>query len=255
MKKGCFLIFFAPAILLSLTGCAASLSRQEASRMLEAIRLKTTPTDFVEPNSFSIDTTIKQEGSSVSVSCAYSLPKHYFHYKYSSTPVSSSSLASQSFSNESWFYVDPYSTISIYVAYTLENGLETSRQVDDTDAVASWTERMNQSDLQTKLLTYFSDLSGVPQALETVISSLSSGDTESYSSLGSGSLDLSIKASSKTYNASFKDYLVTENDVTEGTSSTKVSYYWNNAKIYYPEFSENTSSSETSSGNSQTSLS
>jgi hypothetical protein len=252
MKKGCLFILFAPVILLPLASCATSLSRQEAYRTLEAIRLKTTPTDYVEPDSFSIDTTTKQEGSSISVSCAYSLPKHYFHYKYSSTAASSTSI-SQNSSNESWFYVDPYSTISIYVAYTLENGLETSRQVDDTDAVASWSARMNQSDLKAMLASYYSDLSGVPTALETVISSLSSGDTESYSSIGSGSLDLTIKASSKTYNASFKDYLVTENDATEGTSSTKVSYYWSNAKINYPEFSENASVSETDLANFQTS--
>jgi|GEM_PF-5126085 hypothetical protein len=252
MKKECLFILFAPVILLPLTSCAASLSRQEAYRTLEAIRLKTTPTDYVEPDSFSIDTTVKQEGSSVSISCAYSLPKHYFHYKYSST-AASSSLASQNSSNESWFYVDPYSTISIYVAYSLVDGLESSRRVEDTEAVASWSARMNQSDLKAMLMSYYSDLSNVPTALETVISSLSSGDSESYSSIGSGSLDLAVKASSKTYTASFKDYLVTENDVTEGTASTKVSYYWSNAKISYPEFSENTSASETSLAASQTS--
>ncbi len=250
MKKGCFLLILVPVAMVSLSACAASLSRDEAYRVLEAIRLKTTPSDFSEPDSFSIDTAIKQDGSSTSLSVGYSSNKHYFHYKSMVTSLSSSAASPVS-SEENWLYIDSYSTLPILISFATKDGKEESLVTkgffDLSDAIAEWSFQMGQPDIKAKLASYYSDLSVVPQSLESVISSLDSSASESYSSTGSGYLDLSIKTSNKTYVASFKNYLVSENDITEGSSSTKVTYYWNNAKTYYPELTNASNSSQATS--------
>lgn len=270
--KGLFVLLGTAALLFS---CSQSLSRVEATEVLDRIVLTVKSKDFEKPTSYNVNyreynnKTLTE--TTISFSFANTSKNHYSHRKttvkvYEEDPKTNSKAAYTVHTKDEYDYVDSLATSSNFISYTeIKENKYTSEgpsseeneanvtfaQVEGENALTEWENKMNESGSQLDMFT--KDIETKPTELDRYLKRLSS-DQDTYvkesefNSLGEGNLDVYIVTvvgeSEESRTFKYEEYLIKRYEVITSEKTTSASYSWNSFKTVYPDL--NKASSEVS---------
>lgn len=278
-KNKALLTLFGTSVLLF--SCAVSLSRDEATELLDKIVLRVSEGDFEVPETYSYSEHVTYtESSPREVDINYSYAKtskyHYMHCKtitkLGSKDVSDSSGASYKVTEtetlDEYYYLDPAATEKTFITYISreldwvsdesvslpkahDKEIIEFKEVIGETALSSWETKMseNMGDRYSK------NILKVAEECDEFLKSLYSNHDiyvkdSKYESLGEGNLDMFVvtygHGEEKSVTAVFDQYLVKRYDIRNPSMIKTSTYNWNNVKYIYPDLAD--ARSETDSG-------
>ena len=263
-----------------LFSCAMSLSRDEATELLDKIVLRVSEGDFEIPETYSYSEHVSYtESNPHEVDVNYSYAKtskyHYMHCKtvtkLGNQEVSGSEgtyKVTETETIDEYYYLDPAATEKTFITYISreldwvsdenvsipkahDKEIIEFKEVIGENALSSWETKMseNMGDRYSK------NISKVAEECDEFLKSLYSNHDiyvkdSKYSSLGEGNLDMFVvtygHGEEKSVTASFDQYLVKRYDVRNPSMVKTSTYNWNNVKYIYPDLAD--ARSETDSG-------
>lgn len=258
-----------------LFSCSKSLSRYEATDVLDKIVLEAKSKSFEKPTSYNV--TYREYDAktftdiSISFSFANTSKNHYSHRKtttkiYEEDPKSNTKAAYKSITKDEYDYIDPLASSPTFISYaaigeeiysteglaSVEKEPEiTFSQIEGETALEQWDLMMK--DQSYKLDMFSKDISSKPTELDRYLKRLSS-DQDTYikesefNSIGDGNLDVYIvtvvneNEESRTFK--FDEYLIRRYEIITSEKTQSATYSWNSFKSVYPDL--NKASSEIS---------
>ena len=251
-----------------LFSCAVSLSRDEATELLDRIVLRVAEGDFEVPETYSYSSHSvysTEHEQDINYSYAKTSKYHYMHCKTVTktgnkdvTDSNGTYKASETETVDEYYYLDPAAVEKTFITYiarevdTVPEDSGTSipkghnkkivsfQEVIGDEALSSWETKMDDINGDR----YSKDISTVAQECDEFLKSLYGKHNvyvkeSKYESLGEGSLDMFVttygEGKEESITATFEEYLVKRYDVrTESVIKTST-YNWNNAKFIYPD--------------------
>lgn len=270
-----------------LFSCAVSLSRDEATELLDKIVLRVAEGDFEIPETYSYSAHSvysTEHEQDINFSYAKTSKYHYMHCKtvtkMSGQDVTDSSgtyKASKTETVDEYYYLDPAAVEKTFITY-ISRELDTSpeesgsiakghskeimsfEEVIGETALSSWEAKMKEINGDR----YSKDISKVAQECDDFLKSLYGKHDvyvkdSKYESLGEGSLDMFVMTygggKEESISALFDQYLVKRYEIRSESVVKTSTYNWNNAKYIYPDLTDARSESDASASSTIAQLS
>ena len=272
-----------------LFSCAMSLSRDEATELLDKIVLRVSEGDFEVPETYSYSEHVTYtESTPREVDVNYSYAKtskyHYMHCKTitktGSRDVSDTTgtyKVTETETIDEYYYLDPAATEKTFITYiskevdwvsdesvSLPNPHSKEilefKEVIGESALSFWETKMNENMGDR----YSKNISKVATECDEFLKSLYANHDvyvkdSKYSSLGEGNLDMFVvtygHGEEKSVTAVFDQYLVKRYDIRNPQMIKTSTYNWNNVKYIYPDLADARSEMDTEAASSIAQLS
>ncbi len=253
-----------------LFSCAVSLSRDEATELLDKIVLRVAEGDFEIPETYSFSSHSvysTEHEQDINFSYAKTSKYHYMHCKtvtkMNGQDISDSNgtyKGSKTETVDEYYYLDPAAVEKTFITY-ISRELDTAPENSDSIAkghskeIMSFEEVIGETALsswETKMKEingdrYSKDISTVAQECDDFLKSLYGKHDvyvkdSKYESLGEGSLDMFVTTygggKEESISALFDQYLVKRYEVRSEAVVKTSTYNWNNAKYIYPDLAD-----------------
>ena len=255
-----------------LFSCAVSLSRDEATELLDKIVLRVSEGDFEIPETYSYSEHVTYtESTPREVDVNYSYAKtskyHYMHCKTITklgnkelSDTSGTYKVTETETLDEYYYLDPAATEKTFITYISreldwvsdesvslpkahDREIIEFKEVIGESALSSWEAKMNENMGDR----YSKNISRVAEECDEFLKSLYANHDvyvrdSKYSSLGEGNLDMFVVTYShgeeKSVTALFDQYLVKRYDVRDPSMVKTSTYNWNNVKYIYPDLAD-----------------
>ena len=253
-----------------LFSCAVSLSRDEATELLDKIVLRVAEGDFEIPETYSFSSHSvysAEHEQDINFSYAKTSKYHYMHCK-TVTKMNGQNISdsngtykgSKTETVDEYYYLDPAAVEKTFITY-ISRELDTAPENSDSIAkghskeIMSFEEVIGETALsswETKMKEingdrYSKDISTVAQECDDFLKSLYGKHDvyvkdSKYESLGEGSLDMFVTTygggKEESISALFDQYLVKRYEVRSEAVVKTSTYNWNNAKYIYPDLAD-----------------
>ena len=253
-----------------LFSCAVSLSRDEATELLDRIVLHVAEGNFEIPETYSYSSHSvysTEHEQDINYSYAKTSKYHYMHCK-TVTKMNGQNISdsngtykgSKTETVDEYYYLDPAAVEKTFITY-ISRELDTAPENSDSIAkghskeIMSFEEVIGETALsswETKMKEingdrYSKDISTVAQECDDFLKSLYGKHDvyvkdSKYESLGEGSLDMFVTTygggKEESISALFDQYLVKRYEVRSEAVVKTSTYNWNNAKYIYPDLAD-----------------